>query len=194
MEKTKKAPNRLYYAIGGAALVVGFVGFVIFVVFLITRLASAMPSTRIVVPGSENIGFDEPGKYTVYYEYRSVIDNKIYSTGETMPANVTVTLISEKDLQTISIMKPSTNETYESGGYTGVSVFAFEILTPGAYIFTANYDNGVNKPEIVFAIGQSRLLGTIFSGLGIFFASFILFVIGGVIILVTFLKSRGIRK
>lgn len=41
-----------------------------------------IPSIQVVVPGSSNITLSQPGKYTIFYEYRSVVGNRIYSTGE----------------------------------------------------------------------------------------------------------------
>jgi hypothetical protein len=41
-----------------------------------------IPSVQVVVPDSSNITLSQPGKYTIFYEYRSVVGNRIYSTGE----------------------------------------------------------------------------------------------------------------
>lgn len=190
MERIVKSPRRVYYFIGGAALVLSVIGFIVCVIFLINQIASSTPQIKVVVPGTQNIYFSESGVYTVYYEYRSVVNNKIYSTGEELPSNILVTLTREKNNEEIALSQPSMNETYESGGHAGVSVFAFEITEPGYYVFTAHYAGDGEHPEIIFGIGQSKLFGTVFSGLALFFVSFILFIIGTVIIIVTFFKRR----
>ena len=47
-----------------------------------------IPSVQVVVPDSSNITLSQPGKYTIFYEYRSVVGNRIYSTGEGIPGPV----------------------------------------------------------------------------------------------------------
>ena len=37
------------------------------------------------MPGSGDITLQQTGKYTIFYEYRSVVGNRIYSTGENIP-------------------------------------------------------------------------------------------------------------
>jgi uncharacterized membrane protein len=182
--------SRKYYVIGGTALGVGTLGFIIFVIFLINQVTGSMSKTKVVVPGTQDIYCDEPGIYTVYYEYRSVINNKIYSTGEELPSSMIVTLTSETTGEDITLTQSTMNETYESGGIAGVSVFAFEIIKPGHYVFAARYADDKDYPEVVMAIGRSKLFGTLFSGLALFFVSFIIFIIGAVIIIVTFFTQR----
>ena len=41
-----------------------------------------IPSIQIVVPGSSDITLPQPGEYTIFYEYRSMVDNRIYSTDQ----------------------------------------------------------------------------------------------------------------
>jgi hypothetical protein len=190
LKQKAKSQSRTYYIIGSVAGAIGVVGFIIFAIFLIHQVASSLPKNKVVVPGTENIYFAEPGVYTVYYEYQSVINNKIYSTGEELPSSVIVTLISETTGENITLMQSTMNETYKSGGYAGASLLAFEITKPGDYVFTARYSDNHEHPEIVLAVGKSKLFGTIFSSLVIFFVSFILFIGGGVIIIVTYFTGR----
>jgi hypothetical protein len=190
VEQRAKSQSRTYYIIGGVAVAVGVIGFIIFVIFLINQVTSSMPKNKVVVPGTQEIHFAEPGMYTVYYEYHSVINNKVYSTGEELPSSVMVTLTSETTGENIMLTQSRMNETYETGGYAGVSIFAFEITDPGKYNFTAHYGDDKEHPEIVLAIGQSKLFGTIFSSLVLFFVSFIIFIGGGVIIIITYFKGR----
>ena len=44
-----------------------------------------LQSTQVIVPGSGDITLQQTGKYTIFYEYRSVVGNRIYSTGENIP-------------------------------------------------------------------------------------------------------------
>ena len=191
IEKVAKVPSRRSYVIGAAVLIVGVV---VCVVFLVTQLFnlldSIVPEIQVVVPGTHEIYLAEPGEYTVFYEYRSVVDNKVYSTGEI--SGMSVILKSKDDQQEVALSKPSGSTTYEVGGRAGESVLEFEIDEPGTYVFTADYSGGVGGPDVVLAIGQFELWGTIRTvlvGLGIFFGAFI---IGGFIIVRTFLKRRKV--
>ena len=80
---------------------------------------------------------------------------------------------------------------YKEGGRAGVSVFEFEIEYPGNYLFYTEYDGDVSGPDVVFAIGKLETLGTTPVGLCTFFGALI---IGGFIIVRTFLKRRKTRK
>ena len=166
------------------------VGVVLFVVFLFTQIISNLPQIQVIVPGTHGINLEKPGKYTVFYEYQSVIDNKIYATGESLSGMV-VTLKSRKYFQDVVLSKPSTSSTYQAGGRAGTSVLEYEIEEPGTYIFTANYPGGNSNPEVLLAIGQFKILGTTLSSLVIFFGSL---TIGGFIIVRTYLKRRKAKE
>lgn len=183
IEKPIQPPSRGRYGIGCGVLIVGVI---LFVVFLFTQITGNLPQIQVIVPGTHEINLEKPGKYTVFYEYQSVIDNKIYATGESL-SGMMVTLKSKKDFQEVVLSKPFISSTYQAGGRAGASVLEFQIEEPGTYIFTANYPGGVSKPDVVFAIGQFKILGTILGALAIFFGSL---AIGGLIIVRTFLKRR----
>jgi hypothetical protein len=56
-------------------------------------MAAEIPSIQVVVPGSSDITLSQPVKYTVFYEYRSMVGNRVYSTGEMIPS-IQVNLVS----------------------------------------------------------------------------------------------------
>jgi hypothetical protein len=178
-----KAPSRWHYVIGIAVLVVGFA---VFGVFLFTRITSLAPDIQVVVPGTHEIYLGDSGKYTVFYEYRSVVDDRIYSTGESL-SGLGVTLKSKRDSREVAMSTPSGTTTYEIGGRAGVSVLKFEVEEQGTYILSADYVGGASGPDVVLAIGKFNILGTILIALGIFFGTLS---VGGFIILRTFLKRR----
>jgi len=199
MATATNAPSRWHenHVIGIPVLIVGLVvsivGFAIFTVFLITRISDLTPDIQVVVPGTHEIQLEESGKYTVFYEYRSVVDNKVYSTGESLSGMI-VTLQSKEDSQEVAMSRPSGSSTYETGGRAGVSVLEFEIEEPGTYILTADYSGGRSGPDIVLAIGKFNILSTILVALGIFFGTLIVgggtVIFGAVITVRAFLKRR----
>lgn len=92
MEAKTKTGVRRKYILGSVLGIIGIIGFIIFVVFLFKQIKEQTPKIQVVVPGMHEIELGEPGQYTIFYEYRSVIDNKIYMTGEALPAEILVTL------------------------------------------------------------------------------------------------------
>jgi len=187
MEKVIKVPGRSHYVIGIAVLVVGIV---LFAILLRTPGKAIPPEIQIVVPGSRDLYFPEAGKYTIFYEYLSIINNKTYSTGEAL-SPMLAGLQSRQYYAMIELSTPSRRMRYEVGGRAGVELFEFEIEFPGNYLFTAEYADEVSGPDVVFAIGKLRMLGTTPAGLGTLFGTVI---IGGFIVVRAFLGRRKTKK
>ncbi len=187
MEKVIKAPSRSHYLLGIAVLMVGLV---LFAILLRTPGKAIPPEIQIVVPGARDLYLPEAGKYTIFYEYLSIIDDKTYSTGESL-SPMLAGLQSRQYYKIFELSTPSRTMRYKEGGRAGVSIFEFEIEYPGNYLFYTEYAGDVNGPDVVFAIGKVRTLGTTPLGLGGFFGTLI---ISGFIIVRTFLNRRKTRK
>jgi hypothetical protein len=157
-----------------------------------------IPSIQVVVPSSSNITLSQPGKYTIFYEYHSVVGNRIYSTGEEIPG-LQVNLISTDTRDDIPLSSASVNRTYTVGGRSGIGLLDFTIDQAGIYELSASYPpvqgqqegGGEQNQEIVLAVIHSsaidKLFGTIMA------IVFIPFVVGIVIIVITFIKRRKTR-
>ena len=183
MEKVIKARSRSHYVIGITVLVVGIV---LFAILLRTPGKAIPPEIQIIVPGSRDLYLPEAGKYTIFYEYLSIIDGKTYSTGESL-SPMLAGLQSRQYYKIFELSRPSRIRRYEVGGRAGVSVVEFEIESPGNYLFSAEYEGDVSGPDVVFAIGKLKTLGTTPVVLGTLFGTLI---IGGFIIIRTFLNRR----
>lgn len=180
-------PSRWYY---GLAILVFIIGGLLFAWFLFRNLNGlAERLTQVIAPGKTDITLSEPGKYTVFYEYQSVVGNRVYSTGENL-SGLECTLVSKTTDSPIKLSRSSMNSTYSIGGRSGVSILEFTIEKPGLYELSGSYSEGREGPEVVLAIGHGfmgKLLGTILGGLSIFFVSA---AIGVTITVMTFLKRR----
>lgn len=190
----EKATFRRKYILGSVFGIIGIIGFIFFVIFLFNQIKEQAPKIRIVVPGTHEIELTEPGEYTIFYEYRSVIDSKVYMTGEALPAELLVSIYHISGNIEVDLKQPSMDNTYNIGGRAGVSLLEFDIDEPGTYMVNARYAGIIEKPDIVLAIGQFRLFGVIFGAIAIFFASLICTITGCIIVLVTYLKSRKLKK
>jgi hypothetical protein len=182
----------LLFCVLGAAIATA--GIVIFVIFLFGGLKDMTGGlVRVVVPGSSEIELRDTGRHTVFYEYKSVIDGKVYNTRGNM-AGLTCSLNSKETGEEVPVSAASTNTTYSLGNRAGYSILEFDINKPGAYEFSARYQEGTDGPEVVLSIGHNvigRLLVTIFGSIAILLGSWI---IGAVIIVVTLVKRQQRRK
>ena len=184
-------PGRWFYGLAGVVFIVGGSLFTVFLLNGLSSLTEAL--TQVVVPVKSDITFPEAGKYTIFYEYQSVVGNRLYFTGERL-SGLQCTLASKATGYRIALSRPLTRSTYSLGGRKGVSVLEFNIDRPGIYEFSASYPGGHEGPEVVLAMGQGflkNLMGTIFGGLAIFFGS------GGIaiaIIVATALKRQKVKK
>jgi len=180
-------PSRWYYAL---AVIVFIIGSALFAWLLFKNLSGLTDRLmQVIVPGTAVITLNEPGKYTIFYEYQSVVGNRVYSTGQNL-SGLECALISKATGSPVPLSRSSTNSTYSVGGRSGVSVLDFTVKEPGTYEFSAWYSEGQEGPQIVLAIGHGftgKLLKIILGGLAILFVSI---AIGVVIAVVTFSKRR----
>ena len=194
MAEVAQAPSRWHYITGTAVLLAGIVAFVVFLATGVAGIADSLPQIRVVVPGTHQIYLPKPGNYTIFYEYRSVIANTVYSTGEPL-SGISAWMKSEEDSQEVALSAPLGSTSYETRGRAGRSVLDFEIEEAGTYVFSAEYSGNTSGPDIVFAIGQFRLLGgiigTVLGSLAILFGTLIL---SGFIIVRTLVKRRQVSS
>lgn len=175
--------SRWHYLAGAIVIVAGAVSFGI---FLFIRLMGMMPEIQVVVPGEHEIHFSDSGTYTVFYEYRSEVDGRVYATTQSL-SGLLVALRSKDDFREVTLSSPSASTEYSFGGRSGVSVLKFDIDEPGTYILNADYPPGADGPDVVLAIGQLNLLRTILIALAIFFVPLIA---GAFVIVRAFLQRR----
>lgn len=184
-------PSRWYYVI---SLLVLIGGWSLFTWFLFKNIGSLTDSlTQIVVPGQWDITLYKTGNYTVFYEYRSLVGTKIYTTNESL-SGLECVITSNTKGTPVALTPASVNSTYSMGSRAGVSVLNFSIEQPGTYEFSCGYSQGKEGSEIVLAIGQGlagKIAGTALGGLAIFFGSGLIAIS---IAVVTFSKRRKAKQ
>jgi hypothetical protein len=179
MQTSARMRGRLGYLIGVGVIALGLV---CFVAYLAVQTGRIVPDTRVVVPGTHDIDLRSSGKYTVFYEYRSIIGGRVYSTEESEP-EISASLTSQKDGRSVEMLQPSERSSYGTHSYKGVSVLQFRIEEPGTYVLTGAYDHGETGPDVVYAIGQTDVKTYVLTAFWLAFGGL---VIGGLIIVVTF--------
>jgi hypothetical protein len=191
MDESRFTPSRGYYVLAGLVFVAGWVLFAWFLFKSLSGMGAKLQ--QVVVPGEKELTLREPGNYTIFYEYHSVIGDKVYSTEESL-SGLACVLVSKAKNSEIALLPSSMNSTYEFGGRSGRSIFDFKIGQPGVYALSAGYPQGQQGPEVVLAVGKdftTGLFATILGALALVFGSMGIAV---AITLVTLLKRSKKKK
>ena len=161
MNKIK--PSRWYYLLAVLIPIFACLGAIVLVVVSeptfsgILNVLDTSDLTRIVVPGSGEIHFTEPGSYAVYYENRSVIDGVSYTRNE-IPPNLICQLISQKtgaDVELLPSLAAGNIYTTSNPERSGVIFLRINIDQPGSYDFSCQYPSGRSSPKVVMAVGPN---------------------------------------
>lgn len=163
-------PGKVLYLISGAVFVIGII---LFVVLLLTGITSTVNrlDTRVVVPGTNTIELKETGKYSIYFEYRSVLDEKVYETESIV--GLMCSLKNTETGESVNLSNSIVNSNYSISGRQGKSIFDFDIDKPGKYEFKAWYKSERGE-EAVLAIGKGfsgSLVRTILLCIGVLIIS-----------------------
>ncbi|HQJ80492.1 MAG TPA: hypothetical protein PLW21_08380 [Methanothrix sp.] len=179
-------PSKWFYGFG---IIIIIVGTIYSISILMSEFSkTAEESKQMVVPGSSDLMLSEKGTYTIFYENQSVVEGKIYITGEYI-LGLEIEVFNKTRDSRVATFSPSASSTYTIGGRTGRSILAFNIDEPGIYELSASYSNGSKKPEIVLAIVkiENMMSNAIISGI-IYVVSFIL---GLLVIYFTYIKRKN---
>ena len=191
MNGQRVTPSRWYYVFAGLVCVTGLALFVLWLDKSANGLGSKLQ--QVVVPGEAELNLREPGRYTIFYEYHSVVGDKVYSTEENF-SGLKCKLTAKADKSKIALVPPRGSETYELGGRVGRSVWECTIGRPGLYVLSASYPEGRQGPEVVLAVGKdftANALNTIGGGLALFFGT--MFATAAIVV-VTLVKRNNNRK
>jgi len=191
MDTPTLKPSRRYYVLAAIVFVSGWGLLAVFLFVSLSGLGSKLQ--RVVAPGQSDLALNAPGDYTIYYEHRSVVGNRVYSTDENL-SGLECDLVSKATGAKIPLSASSTNSTYSIGSYEGKSLLEFHVEQPGMYQLTTVYAAAREGPEIVLAVGQgifTKILLAVFGGVASLFACLAL---AAAIAVVTFIKRSKARK
>lgn len=183
----------------GAKKIIG--GGILFVAGMVWPFAFTIPlffqsdDITFRAPGSIEIFIEEPGRYSLWHNYRTVFEGQSYSFGEGLPHGLSFTLVEKDSGSTIPMESDSTSSS-ESGNQKKSSIGYYELTTPGQYTLSISG----NTEGRIFSFGKSifdnslLFLGGI--ALGILFSiaattGALLLIIFGIIDLVRETKSAG---
>lgn len=170
MQQQKIRPGKVWYVVAGLILVIGIALFIFFVVGAIKSATDSI-ITRVTAPGTESIEIDKAGKYTIYFEYDSVLDGKVYHTNDI--SDMYFTLTNKSTGEHIDLDNSAVNASYSLNGRSGKSIFEFEVDEPGEYILKTEYDTE-NGENAVLAVGHpfvTQMVLQIFLAIGSMFVA-----------------------
>ncbi|QCQ98174.1 hypothetical protein [Brevundimonas sp. SGAir0440] len=170
----ERRPGRIFYLLAALPAICGIVAMVVLLATKLPALDDGLE--QIVVPGGRDLAL-KPGDHTVFLEYRSVVDGRVYVVED---VNGLAVKVQAADGKAVPTRTPGASSTYTFGGRQGQSIQAFRIDRAGTYRVSGDYD-GRDGPQAVIAVGQGFMTGmfvTILSALGAFFGGIFLSVIG----------------
>lgn len=148
---------------------------------------------RFVVPGVHSMDLKTGRTYTVYHEYRSEVDGRIFSNQESVGGMLCG--LTAMDGSQVPLRKPGVNENYQLNGRAGRAVFEFEVAADGRYTLACDYAPNPPGPQLVLGVG-SGVLWTIFGlvarvlgGIGFGLAAFV-----GMVIYVAVKRDRAKKR
>jgi hypothetical protein len=178
-----RAPSAAWYGLAVLILVAGWVGMG---TLLATRLSGATDRMmRLVVPGEAELRLHQTGTYTIFHEYRSTLDGRVYDTPSIDGLDVTVRAVPSGRL--IELMRGA-DSSYTFSGSAGRSLFDFEVSEPGAYRIAGVYADGRKEPQAVLAVDRGfvgDLLVTILGAIALAFGG-----TGGAIVVAILVARR----
>jgi len=148
----------------------------------ITKLPGELK--RVVIPGKSTFTLDERGEYTIFYEYKSFIDGKVYATGENL-GEFEIKILNPGGGE-VEVKSATVSSEYNVGAYSGYGVYTFDAPTTGEYTITGSIGDGsgasgasassAQPQKAVLAIGNNlmgKIFGIVFGMIGLVFGSLI---------------------
>lgn len=193
MNDDKIRPTRWWYLLSVAIFVTGFSSWCISAFALFSGIKKDIQ--RVVIPGIHHLELSRPGKYIIYHEYQTIVDDNVVWTnkcpGDDLLCTIRPTDVNDK--MVVSEVGPYS--TYDFGGCRrGVSIFEFKIERPGSYVLEVKYVNGKQKPQIVLAVGRSLSEYLLVPGLFLALLTIVTIILSVGIFFAVFLRRRKARK
>lgn len=184
-------PSRAYYLLAVGLLAAGAA---VFAWSITSFIGQVGPIARVVVPGSGEVELTEPGKYTICYEHRSVVDGKLYA-GPTALEGMTCSVTHKATGLDVPLGPVGMNYTYSTPGHEGIGVWKFEAAQKGVYVFAADYGSaGAEGPEVVLAVTRGFPVGGMV-GMCLSIPLLVLCILGAIItVIVTLVRRVACKK
>ncbi|MFP4496904.1 MAG: hypothetical protein ACLFQV_01735 [Vulcanimicrobiota bacterium] len=167
-------------------ILIGGIGFFAYNIFTgIQKVEKGM--SRVEAPGEATVVLEKTGTYTVFHEYVSNHNGRVYNVQNLPPFK----MVLQKNSQIIETRPANMSSNYNIGGRSGRAVLQFSINEPGTYKVVTTYEG--DGPATIFSITQSfmsDLMITVFSSIGVLFVAIIAPMAMIAIVIVKYLKEK----
>lgn len=154
MPAAARKPGKGWIWLGGILGAGGVATGVALVLMAVLALWGFSPQ-RMLAPGKARLKLDQRGSYTIYHEFRSIFDGRVYSR-ETNLDGMKLRMFHGRTNEEISL-RATNSETYNIGQYSGRALLAFDVQQPTEVILSGTYDDGRQRPRTVLAVGQIKI-------------------------------------
>jgi hypothetical protein len=110
---------------------------------------------RVVVPGDAELKLEEPGTYTIFHEYHSLVDGRIYTVEGVSGLTINVLSRSAEGEGLPLSLNSAVGLSYDTKERAGRSLFSFEVGAPGTYHLIASYADRRSTPQTVLAVAHN---------------------------------------
>ena len=160
MDVPQIRPSRLYYLLSVIVLLAG-IGVLAWRIGSMVAAFAGSP-LQVVVPGKGLVVLERPAKYAICYEYRSVVNGKVYHTQGSIPA-LECRMVLQATGEQLPLERMRGSYTYTFGSRAGVGIWNVRVDRPGTYELSAWYPDGVEGPEqVVLAVQEFNILAMVF--------------------------------
>jgi len=182
-----RPPGRRWYVV---AAVVALAGWTAMALFLVSRIGdSTARMMRMLAPGQTDLLLKEPGTYTIFHEYQSTFEGRVYDVESISGLIIAV----QSGGTTVPLVRSTSNTRYSIASAAGRSLFDFEVRVPGTYRISASYDGGRKEPQTVLAIDHGFVGSLVMTILGAMAMAFGGMGIAVAIAVAVFIKRRRAR-
>jgi hypothetical protein len=146
---TPDVPGRQWYFVAPIFVIAGIAAMAFMLYRGLDELRTSL--TQIVVPGSAELNLGQPGTYTIFHEYQSVVGTRVFNVEPI--DNLFVSVRDKATGREIALETSNASSRYSFNGRSGRSILTFAIAAPGTYLLEAHYGSGRTEPQTVLTVG-----------------------------------------
>jgi hypothetical protein len=147
---------------------------------------------KFEAPGSEEISISEPGRYVVFYEYRSELYGKEYNTKSEDISDLIIDISEVRSGREVDWFVDNARTNYDLRN-AGVSMMKFDISEPTTVLVESYYKDG-EGPQIVLVVAKNFVWTIIRRVFAMIISTFLLGTIGVVLFVLPFIIRAASKR
>lgn len=179
------------YIAAALLMAVGVVGAGIFIFKSYSMLGEEMQ--KFEMPGTAEVEFKDPGKYTFYHEFRTVVDGQNINTDDVPIEDYRFSLSERESGEEAVIIRLDGKQKYSFRDREGRTLFEAEIEQPGTYVLTGEGkagQSGESAGSFIVTLDRGFLVQRLTSILG----GQIIMLIPAILALIIFVYAYSMKE